>query len=66
MPIDSFGYQVMSLDEVIEGLQKLRRDHPATGGQPVWIGNSGPVRCPIKCVELLRDGRGVQMFMERG
>lgn len=37
MAIDSFGYQVMSLDEVIEALTDIRTRFPFMAQQPCWV-----------------------------
>lgn len=68
MSIDSFGFQVMSLDEIIEALTDIRSRYPQMAQQSVWIENCPPLRWPVKNVTLEMD-RGVprtRLYVERG
>lgn len=50
--IDSYGYQVMSLDEVIEALTDIKARYPFMGQQPCWVAGRDLHR-PVKNVLLL-------------
>ena len=64
MSVESFGYEVMSLREVIEKLQSMAADDPALLDKPVWVKNCPPLFFPIKSVSHGTDGTSV--FVERG
>lgn len=64
MSIDSFGYQVMSLRELIVELQGLASVHPELLEQPVWTANMHPLHFPVRHAE--RGRNGVQLVFERG
>lgn len=68
MAIDSFGYEVLSLDELVECLQYVQAAHPDLRGKPVWIGNCPPMYWPVKAVipEKPDGSHGVTIMVERG
>lgn len=69
MTINSYGYEVMSLDEIIDALQQLRAQDPARGGRPIWVANCPPLFWPVKNIEMTTDNDGRPMLMvkvERG
>ena len=51
--INSYGYQVMSLDEVIEALTDIRTRYPFMTQQPCWVAGRD-LHKPIKNVLLLQ------------
>ncbi len=70
MSVDSFGYQVMTLDELIDKLQQTRAIYPRLATRPVWISNCPPLLWPVKHVSVRGDDEGEQMAthiqVERG
>ena len=68
MSIDSFGYQVMSLDELIAALQAKREENPGLGNRPVWIMNGVPLYYPVKAVDsgMVHQRYGTGLFVETG
>lgn len=73
MSVNSFGYEVMTLDEIIDKLQRLREAFPLQGGEPVWIDNCPPLKWPILNIGveddtgiLKRTPHRVKVFVERG
>lgn len=68
MAIDSFGYEVMSLDELVNELQRVQAKHPDLRNKPVWVANCPPLHWPVKLVVPERpDGSyGVSLIVERG
>jgi len=68
--VESCGYQVMSLDELIEKLQQTRAIYPRLATRPVWISNCPPLLWPVKHVSVRGDDEGEQMAthiqVERG
>lgn len=68
MSVDSFGYQVMSLDELITELQAVRDRHPGLADNPVWVDNCPPLKWPVLKVGSTHDaGRQyATITVERG
>lgn len=64
MPIDSFGYQVMSLRELKAAIDAACEKTPKLLDQPVWTGNIIPVHRPVKAVT--RDQHGLILVFENG
>lgn len=64
MSIDSFGYEVMSLREVIETLQRIAEDDPILLDKAVWVKNCPPLWFPVKSIGHGTDGTA--LFVERG
>lgn len=64
MPIESYGYQVLSLDEVIEALTDIRARWPHMATKPVWTDTPG-VFMPVKNVMLLPNSR-TMLNLEKG
>lgn len=67
--IDSFGYAVMSLDEVIQALQEIKMTFPHMAQSPVWLANCPPMVWPVKNVTVEgRNGRKpeILLYVERG
>lgn len=64
MSVDSFGYQVMSLNELIEELTARRDADPQLGDKPVWLSQYFP-HPPV-----LRVGQasayGLALVVQRG
>lgn len=66
MTINSYGYQVASLNELIEELTARRDADPQLGDKPVWIKNFGPVIPPILRVNPETDAHGLTLTVQRG
>lgn len=66
MSIDSYGYQVMSLNELIEELTARRDADPMLGNKPVWIKNFGQVIPPVLRVNPETDAHGLTLTVQRG
>lgn len=66
MTVISFGYEVMSLDELIEELTARRAADPTLGQKPVWIKNFGSVIPPILRVNPETDAHGLLLTVQRG
>lgn len=67
MSIDSFGYQVMSLRELITELQAAADAEPAMLDRPVWVDNCPPLYWPVASVRMPNDKtRGLGLLVERG
>lgn len=68
MSIDSHGYQVMSLRELIAELQRRADDQPASLDKPVWVANCPPLYWPVKAIagDASPNGAGVRLYVERG
>jgi hypothetical protein len=71
MTVESFGYQVLSLDELIADLQAIKRKQPHLGKLPVWVANCPPMIWPILVAsEDGHDGegslKGVHIYVEKG
>lgn len=60
--IDSYGYQVMSLDEVIEALTDIRTRFPFMAQQPCWVAGP-PLHKPVKNV-LLTNSAPPRLMIE--
>lgn len=69
MPVNSFGFEVMSLAEIRDALTTIIEQNPEKADKPLWVGNCPPLFWPIKNIELSRDNDGMPMTMamvERG
>ena len=68
MSIDSFGYQVMSLNEMIEALNDVKQRFPALANKPVWVANCPPLYFPVKniTVEGINGIPETKIYVERG
>lgn len=66
--IDSYGYQVLSLRDLIEALEDLAVKHPELAEKPVWVGNVPPTFMPVKWAILprVRPEAGVHIIVEKG
>jgi hypothetical protein len=64
MPMNSFGFVVLTLRDVIEKLQSAAADDPVLLDKAVWVKNCPPLYFPILRVEHGTDG--VAIFVERG
>lgn len=52
--IDSYGYQCLSLRELIKQLEAIAERHPETNNSPVWVRNNDLHR-PVNSVSLKID-----------
>lgn len=66
MTIDSYGYQVASLNELIEELTARRDADPQLGNKPVWIKSFGPVIPPVLRVNHETGAHGLTLTVQRG
>jgi len=67
--VNAFGYEVLTLDEVISQLTNLREESPELGTSPVWVMNCPPLYWPVKEVRAKRKSSGgsmVELHVERG
>lgn len=66
--IDSFGYDVMSLDDVIRGLTEIKQQFPTLSLSPVWVANCPPLYWPVQniVVEVVNGKPEIKLFVERG
>ena len=65
MPCDSFGHQVMTLNEVIAALTFFRDKMPDAGSRPVWLYNVPPLRLPVERVHVDQKG-WISLDVRRG
>lgn len=61
--IDSFGYQVLSLDEIVDQLIAYRQANPHIGGKPVWVDRITLIH-PVKGAKVGRNG--LELLLELG
>ncbi len=61
--IDSFGYQVLSLDEVIDQLIAYRQANPKIGAMPVWVDRITLIH-PVKGAKIGKNG--LELILELG
>lgn len=67
MSVRSFGYQVMTLRELIGELQAAAERDPAQLDRPVWVDNCPPLYWPVASVRMPNDPtRGLGLIVERG
>lgn len=73
MTINSFGYEVMSLDEIISALTQIKAAYPGLANKPVWITNCPPLYWPIKNIQVRKpdiieaeDDLRTEILVERG
>lgn len=67
--IVQYGYEVLSLDGLINRLSTLREAYPELGQRPVVINNVPPMYWPVKDVSARpSDGRNacVHLIVEKG
>ena len=66
--IDSFGYSVLSLDDVIRALTDIKQQFPALSQSPVWVANCPPLYWPVQnvTVETINGKPEIKLFVERG
>jgi hypothetical protein len=66
--IDSFGFEVMSLDNLIEALNDIKVRFPQLSNSPVWLANCPPLFFPVKnvTVEIQGGSPGTMIYVERG
>lgn len=54
--IDSFGYRVMSLREVITELTAMGERLPELMDQPLWVGGAVPLYIPVTHIIRAQHG----------
>jgi hypothetical protein len=64
---NAFGYQVLSLNELIEALTDIRDRWPQMAEEPVWVDNCPPLKWPVLNVTLeMSGGPRTKLYVERG
>jgi hypothetical protein len=67
MPINSFGYQVMSLGEIHAALSDVVENLPELRDKPVWIDYRGAgVFMPVKTTQIRFNGKDGPRFFVLG
>lgn len=64
MTVNSFGYEVMSLNELIEELTARRDADPMLGNKPVWLTQFSPHPPVLRVGEA--SAYGLALVVQRG